>query len=290
MTLPVGLLAATAVHLALFPYRARDELVKGLGASLDWLHHLLFAIEAADEHPSLPPKFDTMARTAAGHVAAARSLLPATHYELSLGGHWPYQRFERIIDKMADVVAIVVGHQPADPILAEHVRCRRGSLACHRSRARLLASLCNDLLVVSHTLSARLFLPRHDSVSSSVLRHHLLDLLAQAQQQQQQQQQQPQQHHHREHQPQDAQHHGSYDHVGRLADLVGEMSLLRREVDELTAETQCPKNGLLPHLSFAMRKSRPPTPTTPGSSAGLSVADFALAECELELPRRDEIV
>lgn len=280
MTLPVGLLVATVVHLALFPYHARDELVKGLGASLDWLHHLLFAIEAADEHPSLPPKFDAMARTAAAHVAAARSLLPATHYEVSLGGHWPYQRFERIVDKMADVIAIVVGHRPADPILAVHLR-RRRERACHRSRARLLASLCNDLLVVSHTLSARLFLPRHDSVSSSVLHHHLLDLLAQAQAQQARAQQQ---------QPPQPPHHGSYDHVGRLADLVGEMSLLRREVDELTAETQCPKNGLLPHLSFAMRKSRPATPATPASSAGVSVVDFALAESEPVLPRRDDIV
>ena len=32
-----------------------------------------------------------------------------------------------------------------------------------------LGSLCNDLLVISHTLSARLYMPRHTSHSSSVL-------------------------------------------------------------------------------------------------------------------------
>lgn len=37
------------------------------------------------------------------------------------------------------------------------------------------------------------------------------------------------------------------------------MNLLREEVDELITETQCPKRGLLPQLSFIVKKSRPPT-------------------------------
>jgi hypothetical protein len=52
-TLPVGLTVAAVVHMTLFPYHARDEMVKSLGSSLDWLHHLLFAIELSTEDPSL---------------------------------------------------------------------------------------------------------------------------------------------------------------------------------------------------------------------------------------------
>ncbi|KAF8545379.1 hypothetical protein BDD12DRAFT_871658 [Trichophaea hybrida] len=256
LTLPVGLLVAAFVHITLFPYHARQELVKGLGSSLDWLHHLLFAIEASEEHPSLQAKFDAMVQKAHNHAGFAKSLLPATHYEVSLGGHWPYKRFERIVDKIFDVVDIIVGDIPADPILAFHLHSTR---ACENVRAKLLASLCNDLLVVSHTLSARLFLPRHDSISTSVLQEYILELLAQAQV------------------PASPR---SYNDVGRLADLVNEMNYLRQEVDELTTETQCPKNGLLPHLSFVIRKSRPGTPSTPRGrrSRAPSVVEFMIGE------------
>jgi len=239
-TLPVGLLVATFVHLTLFPYHAREEMVKSLGSSLDWLHHLLFAIEASEEHPSLQQKFDAMVQKASNRVGFAKGLLPATHYEISLGGHWPYERFECIVEKIIDMMDIIVGEVPADPVLAIHLL---RSTACERVRTKLLGSLCNDLLVISHTLSARLFMPRHESMSTLVLQEYIDSLLSQARRE-----------------------NGgagkNYVDVGRLADLVSEMSFLREEVDQLTAETQCPKNGLLPHLSFHIRKSQPGTPST----------------------------
>lgn len=240
-TLPVGLLVATFVHLTLFPYHAREEMVKSISSSLDWLHHLLFAIEASEEHPSLQRKFDAMVQKASNRVGFAKGLLPATHYETSLGGHWPYKRFERIVEKIIDLMDIIVGEVPADPVLAIHLL---RSTACERVRTKLLGSLCNDLLVISHTLSARLFMPRHESMSTLVLQEYIDLLLSQARRE-----------------------NGgagkNYVDVGRLADLVSEMSFLREEVDQLTAETQCPKNGLLPHLSFHIRKSQPGSPSTP---------------------------
>lgn len=50
------------------------------------------------------------------------------------------------------------------------------------------------------------------------------------------------------------------------------MNLLREEVDELITETQCPKRGLLPQLSFIVKKSRPPTPV-PDEEAALEHED-----------------
>lgn len=50
------------------------------------------------------------------------------------------------------------------------------------------------------------------------------------------------------------------------------MNLLREEVDELITETQCPKRGLLPQLSFIVKKSRPPTPV-PDEEAALEQED-----------------
>lgn len=246
LTLPIGLTVATFVHIVLWPYHARAELVKSLGSSLDWLHHLLFAIEASEEHPSLQAKFDGMAQKASNHSAFASSLLPITHYEVSLGGHWPYQRFENIVNKIFDIRDIILGADTSgDPTLALHQQISR---SCERSRAKLLASLCNDLLVISHTLSARLFLPRHSSHSMAVLQEYTLQILSQVSNRTPSQ----------------------YADVGRLADLVYEVDLLREEVDELTGETQCPKNGLLPQLSFVVRKSRPGTPMTPRARRSMS--------------------
>ncbi|KAI5820207.1 hypothetical protein BZA77DRAFT_341427 [Pyronema omphalodes] len=246
LTLPIGLTVATFVHVVLWPYHARAELVKSLGSSLDWLHHLLFAIEASEEHPSLQAKFDSMAQKVCNHSAFASSLLPITHYEVSLGGHWPYQRFENIVNKIFDIRDIILGADTSgDPTLALHQQISR---SCERSRAKLLASLCNDLLVISHTLSARLFLPRHSSHSMAVLQEYTLQILSQVSNWSPSQ----------------------YADVGRLADLVYEIDLLREEVDELTGETQCPKNGLLPQLSFVVRKSRPGTPMTPRARKSMS--------------------
>lgn len=90
-------------------------------------------------------------------------------------------------------------------------------------------------------------MPRHSSVSATVLQEYILSLLDDAIEL-----------------PPNSRTRRNYCDVGRLADLVSEMSLLRDEVDELVTETQCPKNGLLPHLSFVVQKrlgSRPGTPS-----------------------------
>ncbi|KAA8910130.1 hypothetical protein FN846DRAFT_570580 [Sphaerosporella brunnea] len=251
-TLPVGLLVAGIVHMTLFPYHAREEMVKGLGSSLDWLHHLLFAIELSTEDPTLQTKYDSMVQNSRNRIGFAKSLLPATHYEFSIGGHWPYKRFEGIVDKIIDIMDIIVGEVSADPVLAVHMN---RSTACASVRTKLLATLCNDLLVISHTLSARLFMPRHPSLSNHVLHEYMHSLLLQLHAM-----------------PSDSTAAKDYVDVGRLADLVHEMDHLRTMVDELTTETQCPKNGLRPHLSF-VRRSRPSTavtrrsrPGTPGNS------------------------
>lgn len=123
-----------------------------------------------------------------------------------------------------------------------------------------LASLCNDLLVISHSLTARLFMPRHSSVSATVLQDYILSLLDDAIAL-----------------PLDSRQRRNYCDVGRLADLVSEMSLLRDEVDELVTETQCPKRGLLPHLSFVVQKrlgSRPGTPSVGFNSRAPTVVDW----------------
>jgi hypothetical protein len=188
-------------------------------------------------------KYDSMVQNARNRIGFAKSLLPATHYEFSIGGHWPYKRFEEIVDKIIDIMDIIVGEVSSDPVLAVHMS---RSTACASVRTKLLGTLCNDLLVISHTLSARLFMPRHTSMSGQVLQEYMHSLLVQLQSM-----------------GPDANVAKDYVDVGRLADLVQEMDRLRTMVDELTTETQCPKNGLIPHLSF-VRKSRPSTSTTNG--------------------------
>jgi hypothetical protein len=187
-------------------------------------------------------KYDSMVQNARNRIGFAKSLLPATHYEFSIGGHWPYKRFEEIVDKIIDIMDIIVGEVSSDPVLAVHMS---RSTACASVRTKLLGTLCNDLLVISHTLSARLFMPRHPSMSGQVLQEYMHSLLLQLQSR-----------------GPDATVAKDYVDVGRLADLVQEMDRLRTMVDELTTETQCPKNGLIPHLSF-VRKSRPSTGTVP---------------------------
>ena len=88
-------------------------------------------------------------------------------------------------------------------------------------------------------------MPRHTSVSAAALMEYQYSLLHQVLEARRQ-----------------PANNRNYCDVGRLADLVSEISLLRDEVDELTLETQCQKHGLLPHLSLAVKKSRPGTPVT----------------------------
>lgn len=236
LTLPVGVMIATFVHLTLFPFRSRSALAKTLSHSLDWLHHLVFAIEASGEFPMLRERFDDMAKKAQRRINFAKNLLPATRYEVSLAGHWPYERFERILEKVVDTMVLVVGENAAEPAIS-------GVISGGKLRLKLLASLCNDLLVISHTLSARLFMPRNESLSTYVLHEyqtHLSTKIA--------------------NEDPSCPSKRNFADLGRLTDLVYEMNLLREEVDELITETQCPKKGLLPHLSFVIKKSRPSTP------------------------------
>lgn len=123
LTLPVGVIVAMIVHLTLFPFRSRVALAKALSHSLDWLHHLLYAIEASSQYPQLKDKFDDMAKKAGRRVNFARLLLPVTIYEVSLAGHWPYQRFERILEKVMDVMVLVVGENEGVPVMARSGTC-----------------------------------------------------------------------------------------------------------------------------------------------------------------------
>ncbi|KAG0130280.1 hypothetical protein HOY82DRAFT_381950 [Tuber indicum] len=245
LTLPVGVVIAMFVHLTLFPFRSRSALAKALSHSLDWLHHLVFAIEASGEFPMLRERFDDMAEKAQHRVNFAKVLLPATRYEVSLAGHWPYERFERILEKVVDTMVLVIGENASEPAMSK-VSGGEGE----RLRLKLLASLCNDLLVTSHTLSARLFMPRNESLSTYVLDEYQTHLYARIV----------------DRNP-TCPCRRNFADLGRLTDLVYEMNLLREEVDELIAETQCPKRGLLPHLSFVIKKSRPSTPVGDEESA-----------------------
>lgn len=220
-----------------------------------------------------------MVQKASARVAHAKALMPATHYEFSISGHWPYERFESIVEKMYDVMDLMIGEVAAEPVLAFHLN---GARSCEVLRTQLvsftylfrlldnlltlvqLASLCNDLLVISHSLTARLFMPRHSSISATVLQDYIMSLLDDAIAL-----------------PVDSRERRNYCDVGRLADLVSEMSLLRDEVDELVTETQCPKRGLLPHLSFVVQKrlvSRPGTPTAGFNSRAPTVIDGEMNE------------
>lgn len=248
LTLPVGVVIAMFVHLTLFPFRSRSALAKALSHSLDWLHHLVFAIEASGEFPMLRERFDDMSKKAQRRINFAKNLLPATRYEISLAGHWPYERFERIVEKVMDTMVLVVGENAAEPALSRAIR------GGEKLRLKLLASLCNDLLVISHTLSARLFMPRNESLSTYVLHEyqtHLSTKIA--------------------NEDPSCPGRRNFAYLGRLTDLVYEMNLLREEVDELIAETQCPKKGLLPHLSFVIKKSRPSTPVGDEEAVGQRV-------------------
>lgn len=143
VTLPIGLSVALFIHLTVFPYHSRAELVKSLGSSLDWLHHLLFAIEASDEYPALATKFDGLVQKAAARVAHAKALMPATHYEFSLSGHWPYRRFENIVEKMHDVMDLMIGEVSVEPVLAFHLHTAR---SCEILRTKLV---CRDFHLLS---------------------------------------------------------------------------------------------------------------------------------------------
>lgn len=135
LTLPAGVVVAMIVHLTLFPFRSRVALAKALSHSLDWLHHLIFAIEASSQYPHLQDKFDDMAKKAGRRVNFAKLLLPATIYEVSLAGNWPYERFERILEKVIDVMILVIGEDEGVLVMARSGTCEtlRLKLVCSQT-------------------------------------------------------------------------------------------------------------------------------------------------------------
>lgn len=135
-TLPVGLAVATLVHLIVYPYKSRSQLVRTLSSALDWLHHLIFAIEASAEFPHLERSFDTIVRKTSSRLRLAKALLPATKYEVSMAGEWPLEKFEQILDKVWDIVDVIVGDTSKEPELSINLDAGR---ACLKLRAKLVS-------------------------------------------------------------------------------------------------------------------------------------------------------
>ncbi|RPB26591.1 hypothetical protein L211DRAFT_781221 [Terfezia boudieri ATCC MYA-4762] len=224
ITLPIGLVVAMLIHVGVFPFHARAQLGRAISTSMDWLHHLLYAIElAGEDNRRYPEQFSDVVSKTKRRVRFARGLVPATRYEISLAGCFPVEKFQGILDRLGGIVLLIVGTRNVredGPILLDPRF--RGMVEAY-GREQLLGSLCNDLLVLSHTLSARLYMPRHNSHSSIVLSNYIhlfapfcLDP------------------HPR---PTDLNSISNYADVGRLTTLVNEMDLLREEIDNLITES-----------------------------------------------------
>ncbi|KAF8469954.1 hypothetical protein BDZ91DRAFT_847173 [Kalaharituber pfeilii] len=309
LTLPVGLAVAMIIHMGVFPFHARAQLGRAISHSMDWLHHLLFAIELAGDPEadggayalgltSVPSssivsegRYADVVRKTQRRVRFAGSLMPATRYEISLAGRFPVERFQSILDRLSDIVLLIVGSpDPAGPRTPVLLGPGARGLIEAWGREQLLGSLCNDLLVLSHTLSARLYMPRHRSHSSVVLaeymrafrpeKHRDDDESDEAQQQQ------------RVPSPEST---ANYADVGRLATLVREMDLLREEVDALIAQSHVSSRTkeVLPELVASVSASRVATAVASrcpsragwdGSTAGPSRAGsvFRGKEADLE--------
>ncbi|KAF8442687.1 hypothetical protein BGX38DRAFT_1144064 [Terfezia claveryi] len=178
ITLPIGLTVAMIVHVGIFPFHARKELGRAISTGIDWLHHLLHAIALTEEEdPAIGPaaivteeQFAEVISKTKRRVRFANGLIPATRYEISLVGKFPEDKFQQILERLGNIVLLSVGTEnakEAGPVLLD-VQMRGYATQAH-GREQLLGSLCNDLLVISHTLSARLYMPRHISHSSVVL-------------------------------------------------------------------------------------------------------------------------
>lgn len=188
ITLPIGLVVAMLIHVGVFPFHARAQLGRAISTSMDWLHHLLYAIELAGEDNRRYPgagmsisggkivseeQFSDVVSKTKRRVRFARGLVPATRYEISLAGCFPVEKFQGILDRLGGIVLLIVGTRNVredGPILLDPRF--RGMVEAY-GREQLLGSLCNDLLVLSHTLSARLYMPRHNSHSSIVLSNYI---------------------------------------------------------------------------------------------------------------------
>lgn len=125
ITLPIGLLVAMVVHVGIFPFHARAQLGRAISTSIDWLHHLLYAIElAGDDNTPLggsagmgignskivsEEQFAEVVMKTKRRVRFANSLVPATRYEISLAGHFPVEKFEKILERLGEIVLLIVG-------------------------------------------------------------------------------------------------------------------------------------------------------------------------------------
>ena len=120
ITLPIGLFVAMVVHLGIFPFHARAQLAPAISTSMDWLHNLLYAIEMAGEENrgdySKPAvrvvtgeEFQEVVDKTKKRVRFANTLVPSTRYEISLAGHFPVEKFEKILERLAGVVLLIVG-------------------------------------------------------------------------------------------------------------------------------------------------------------------------------------
>ncbi|KAF8441255.1 hypothetical protein BGX38DRAFT_816355 [Terfezia claveryi] len=188
ITLPIGLVVAMLIHVGVFPFHARAQLGRAISTSMDWLHHLLYAIELAGEDNRRysgagigiyggkivsEEQFSDVVSKTKRRVRFAMGLVPATRYEISLAGCFPVEKFQGILDRLGGIVLLIVGTRNVredGPILLDPRF--RGMIEAY-GREQLLGSLCNDLLVLSHTLSARLYMPRHNSHSSIVLSNYI---------------------------------------------------------------------------------------------------------------------
>ncbi|KAF8416872.1 hypothetical protein EV426DRAFT_703207 [Tirmania nivea] len=260
ITLPVGLAVAMIVHLGIFPFHARKELGRAISTSMDWLHHLLHAIALAEEEDPAAgaativteEQFADVITKTKRRVRFANGLVPATRYEISLGGKFPGDKFQQILERLGNIVLLSVGTENVKelgPVLLDPQL--RGFSSQAHGREKLLGSLCNDLLVISHTLSARLYMPRHASSHSSVVLREYISLFSNTTAG-------PSRSQSRAHSPTrrrssisvvrnaqiqfdvDSKAHDSttnYADVGRLITVVNEMEILRRLVDSLIVDS-----------------------------------------------------
>lgn len=112
ITLPIGLFVAMVVHVGFFPFHARAQLGRAISTSMDWLHHLLYAIELAGEDGMrivTEEQFEEVVVKTKRRVRFANSLVPATRYEISLAGRFPAEKFERILERLGGIVLLIVG-------------------------------------------------------------------------------------------------------------------------------------------------------------------------------------
>ena len=283
LTLPIGLLVAMLVHVGFFPFHARAQLGKSISTSMDWLHHLLYAIELAGDmdNPGVYPyspggfsgiqkrlmtdeQFDDVINKTKRTVRFANSLVPATRYEISLAGRFPVEKFQGILERLGGIVLLITESGGATekgngkcgvgggPVLLDPRY--RGRIEAW-GRKQLLASLCNDLLVLSHTLSAKLYMPRHTSHSSIVLQDYIRLFTPAPTPPASQPQTGP-------NSPSPSIYHNpaptpastaNYADVGLLSTLVNELNLLRNQVDNLISDSHINRSAkeMFPRIASA---------------------------------------